>query len=53
MAENPAAMSTHDAADRRRADAASVTKELIFHRLLLPTAKRNADRPCTTDAATG
>ena len=40
-------------AERHRADAASVTKELIFHRLLLPTAKRYADRPCTTDAATG
>ena len=53
MAEHSAAMSTNDPADRRRADAASVTKELIFHRLLLPTAKRNADRPCTTDASTG
>ena len=39
--------------DRSRRDAATVTKELIFHRLLLPSAKSNADRPCTTDAATG
>jgi long-chain acyl-CoA synthetase len=39
--------------ERHRSDAATVTKELVFHRLLLPTAKRNADRPCTTDAATG
>ena len=39
--------------DRSRLEAATVTKELIFHRLLLPSAKRNADRPCTTDAATG
>ena len=28
-------------------------KELIYHRLLLPAATRNANRPCTTDAATG
>jgi long-chain acyl-CoA synthetase len=34
-------------------DAANVAKELVFHRLFLPTAKRNANRPCTTDAATG
>ena len=39
--------------ERRRADAAMVTKELIFHRILLPAAKHNADRPCTTDASTG
>jgi long-chain acyl-CoA synthetase len=44
---------TNPTAERRRLDAATVTKELIFHRLLLPSAKRNADRPCTTDAATG
>ncbi len=36
-----------------RRDADLVQKELIFHRLLLPSAKRNADRPCTTNAATG
>jgi acyl-CoA synthetase (AMP-forming)/AMP-acid ligase II len=48
MTANPA-----PTVERHRADASSVTKELIFHRLLLPTAKRNADRPCTTDAATG
>ena len=28
-------------------------KELIYHRLLLPSVRRNADRPCVTDAATG
>jgi acyl-CoA synthetase (AMP-forming)/AMP-acid ligase II len=28
-------------------------KELIYHRLLLPAVERNADRPCTTNAATG
>lgn len=28
-------------------------KELIYHRLLLPSVARNADRPCTTHAATG
>ena len=39
--------------ERRRREAATVTKELIFHRVLLPSAKRNANRPCTTDAATG
>ncbi|HUV17229.1 MAG TPA: AMP-binding protein [Ilumatobacteraceae bacterium] len=39
--------------DRQHQNASSVRKELIFHRLLLPAAKRNADRPCTTDAATG
>jgi acyl-CoA synthetase (AMP-forming)/AMP-acid ligase II len=39
--------------ERRRLEAATVTKELIFHRVLLPSAKRNADRPCTTNAATG
>ena len=39
--------------DRHRVDASTVTKELIFHRLLLPAVSRNADRPCTTDAATG
>ncbi len=39
--------------DRSRIEAAVVTKELIFHRVLLPSAKRNADRPCTTDASTG
>ena len=33
--------------------AATVTKELTFHRLFLPTVQRNADRPCTTNAATG
>jgi long-chain acyl-CoA synthetase len=38
---------------RRRLEAATVTKELIFHRVLLPSAKRNANRPCTTNAATG
>jgi len=54
MAENLAATSrTEQATDQRHVDAASVTKELIFHRLLLPTAQRNADRPCTTDASTG
>ena len=37
----------------RQRDADLVQKELIFHRLLLPSAKRNADRPCTTNAATG
>ena len=41
------------AAERQRLDAATVTKELIFHRVLLPAAKRNAERPCTTDASTG
>ena len=30
-----------------------VTRELIFHRLFLPTAKRCANRPCTTNAGTG
>ncbi len=39
--------------ERRRLEAATVTKELIFHRVLLPSAKRNANRPCTTNAATG
>ena len=39
--------------ERRRREAATVTKELIYHRVLLPSAKRNANRPCTTDAATG
>jgi long-chain acyl-CoA synthetase len=43
----------HAPAEQHRLDAATVTKELIFHRLLLPAAKRNAERPCTTDAATG
>ncbi len=33
--------------------AAVVSKELIYHRFLLPAVKRNADRPCTTNAATG
>jgi acyl-CoA synthetase (AMP-forming)/AMP-acid ligase II len=28
-------------------------KELIYHRLLLPAVERNADRICTTNAATG
>ena len=28
-------------------------KELIYHRLLLPAVKRNADRICVTDASTG
>lgn len=28
-------------------------KELVYHRLLLPAAERNADRPCVTNAATG
>ena len=28
-------------------------KELIYHRLLLPSVERNADRPCATNAATG
>ena len=28
-------------------------KELVYHRLLLPSVERNADRPITTDAATG
>ncbi len=28
-------------------------KELIYHRLLLPAVERNADRPCSTNAATG
>ena len=41
------------AAERQRLEAATVTKELIFHRVLLPAAKRNAERPCTTDASTG
>ena len=39
--------------ERRRHEAATVTKALIFHRVLLPSAKRNANRPCTTNAATG
>jgi long-chain acyl-CoA synthetase len=47
------ARATSPTRDRTRLDAANVTKELIFHRLLLPTAKRSADRPCTTNAATG
>ena len=33
--------------------AATTTKELTYHRLFLPSVKRNADRPCTTNAATG
>ena len=33
--------------------AAVVSKELIYHRFLLPAVRRNADRPCTTDTATG
>ncbi len=37
----------------RQSEAATVTKELIFHRIFLPTVKRNSDRPCTTNAATG
>jgi long-chain acyl-CoA synthetase len=28
-------------------------KEFIYHRLLLPAVSRNADRPCTTNVATG
>jgi len=32
---------------------ATVAKELIFHRSFLPAVQRNADRTCTTDAATG
>ena len=28
-------------------------KELIYHRLLLPAAERNADRPCATNTSTG
>ena len=28
-------------------------KELIYHRLLLPSVERNADRPCATNAGTG
>ena len=28
-------------------------KELVYHRLLLPSVARNADRPVATDAATG
>jgi acyl-CoA synthetase (AMP-forming)/AMP-acid ligase II len=28
-------------------------KELVYHRLLLPAVERNADRVCTTNAATG
>ncbi|MBI4933054.1 MAG: AMP-binding protein [Actinobacteria bacterium] len=28
-------------------------KELIYHRLLLPSVERNADRTCATNAATG
>jgi long-chain acyl-CoA synthetase len=36
-----------------QSDAAAVTKELVFHRMFLPTARRHADRPCTTDSATG
>ena len=39
--------------DVHEADASTATKELIYHRFFLPTARRNADRPCTTNAATG
>jgi long-chain acyl-CoA synthetase len=28
-------------------------EELLYHRMILPSADRNADRPCLTDAATG
>ena len=28
-------------------------KELVYHRLLLPSVARNADRPCATNSATG
>jgi len=28
-------------------------KELVYHRLLLPSANRNANKPCVTNAATG
>jgi acyl-CoA synthetase (AMP-forming)/AMP-acid ligase II len=28
-------------------------KEFVYHRLLLPSVSRNADRPCATNAATG
>ena len=28
-------------------------KELLYHRHLLPSVARHADRPCVTDAATG
>jgi long-chain acyl-CoA synthetase len=35
------------------ADVAVVTKELIFHRTFLPSVKRNANRPCATNASTG
>ena len=47
------AMSQNRSGRVRQRDADLVQKELIFHRLLLPSAKRNADRPCTTNAATG
>ena len=30
-----------------------VMKELVYHRLLLPSVARNADRPVATDASTG
>ena len=33
--------------------AATASKELLYHRMLLPAVRRNADRPCTTNAATG
>jgi long-chain acyl-CoA synthetase len=39
--------------DQDRINAATVSKELIYHRLFLPAVKLNASRPCTTDAATG
>ncbi len=47
------AMSQNRPGRASQRDADLVQKELIFHRLLLPSAKRNADRPCTTNAATG
>ena len=47
------AMSQNRPGRASQRDADLVQKELVFHRLLLPSAKRNADRPCTTNAATG
>ena len=51
MSETATSQNRPGSASQRDADL--VQKELIFHRLLLPSAKRNAERPCTTNAATG
>ncbi len=34
-------------------ESAVITKELIFHRMFLPMARRCANQPCTTNVATG